>query len=215
MGKLKDRMLELMTIRNYSKKTIQAYVSHITAYTRYFGKSPAEMGEEEMRKYLFYLKDEKRTSWSNINVAYNALKYFSEKVLDRDFELAKIPRPRGQWKLPEVLSESEVKMILAAVENIKHQVMLMGAYSAGLRLSEVTHLKVSDIDSERNLIRVSQGKGQKDRYTILSQVYLSKLKTYWNIHRPTTWLFPGTNKSKRISESTIQKVFTTAKKKLA
>ena len=215
MGKLKDRMLELMTIRNYSKKTIQAYVSHITAYTRYFGKSPAEMGEEEMRKYLFYLKDEKRTSWSNINVAYNALKYFSEKVLDRDFELAKIPRPRGQWKLPEVLSESEVKMILAAVENIKHQVMLMGAYSAGLRLSEVTHLKVSDIDSERNLIRVSQGKGQKDRYTILSQVYLLKLKTYWDIHRPTTWLFPGTNKSKRISESTIQKVFTTAKKKLA
>ncbi len=207
MGKLRDRMLELMTISNYSKKTIQAYVSHITAYTRYFGKSPALMGEEEMRKYLFYLKDEKRTSWSNINVAYNALKYFSEKVLDRDFELAKIPRPRGQWKLPEVLSESEVKMILAVVENIKHQVMLMGAYSAGLRLS--------DIDSERNLIRVSQGKGQKDRYTILSQVYLLKLKTYWDIHRPTTWLFPGTNKSKRISESTIQKVFTTAKKKLA
>ena len=177
MGKLRDRMFELMTIRNYSQKTIQAYVSHITAYTRHFGKSPAEMGEEEMRKYLFYLKDEKRTSWSNINVAYNALKYFSEKVLDRDFELAKIPRPRGQWKLPEVLSEPEVKMILGAVENIKHQVMLMGAYSAGLRLSEVTHLKVSDIDSERKLIRVSQGKGQKDRYTILSQVYLSKLKT--------------------------------------
>ncbi len=215
MGKLKDRMLELMTIRNYSKKTIQAYVSHITAYTRYSGKSPTEMGEEEMRKYLFYLKDEKRTSWSNINVAYNALKYFSEKVLDRDFELAKIPRPRGQWKLPEILSESEVKMILAAVENIKHQVMLMGAYSAGLRPSEVTHLKVCDIDSERNLIRVSQGKGQKDRYTILSQVYLSKLRIYWDIHHPTTWLFPGTNKSKRISESTIQKVFTTAKKKLA
>ncbi len=215
MGKLKDRMLELMTIRNYSKKTIQSYVSHITAYTRYFGKSPAEMGEEEMRKYLFYLKDEKRTSWSNINVAYNALKYFSEKVLDRDFELAKIPRPRGQWKLPEVLSELEVKKILGAVENIKHQVMLMGAYSAGLRLSEVTHLKVSDIDSERKLIRVSQGKGQKDRYTLLSDIYLSKLKTYWDIHRPTTWLFPGSNKSNRISESTVQKVFTTAKKKLA
>ncbi len=93
--------------------------------------------------------------------------------------------------------------------------MLMGAYSAGLRLSEVTHLKVGDIDSERNLIKVTQGKGQKDRYTILSQVYLSKLKTYWDIHRPTTWLFPGSNKSNRISESTIQKVFTTAKKKLA
>lgn len=213
MGKLKDRMLELMTIRNYSKKTIQAYVYHITAYARYFGKSPAEMGKEEMRKYLFYLKDEKRTSWSNINVAYNALKYFSEKVLDRDFELAKIPRPRGQWKLPEVLSGLEVKMILGAVENLKHQAMLMGAYSAGLRLSEVTHLKVSDIDSERKLIRVSQGKGQKDRYTILSDVYLSKLRTYWGIHHPTTWLFPGNNKSNRISESTIQKVFITAKKK--
>ncbi len=117
-----------------------------------------------MRKYLFYLKDEKRTSWSNINVVYNALKYFSEKVLDRDFELAKIPRPRGQWKLPEVLSESEVKKILGVVENLKHQAMLMGAYSAGLRLSEVTHLKVSDIDSERKLIRVSQGKGQKARF---------------------------------------------------
>ncbi len=117
--------------------------------------------------------------------------------------------------MPEVLSESEVKKILGVVENIKHQVMLMGAYSAGLRLSEVTHLKVGDIDGERNLIRVSQGKGQKDRYTILSQVYLSKLRTYWNIHRPTTWLFPGTNKSNRISESSIQKVFTAAKKKLA
>jgi site-specific recombinase XerD len=214
MGKLKEQMLELMTIRNYSKRTIQAYVYHVTAYTKLFGKSPEDMGSEEMRKYLFYLKDEKRTSWSNINVAYNALKYFSEKVLDRDFELAKIPRPRGQWKLPEVLSELEVKMILGVVENIKHQVMLMGAYSAGLRLSEVTHLKVGDIDSERNLIRVSQGKGQKDRYTILSQVYLSKLRTYWDIHRPTTWLFPGNNKSNRISESTIQKVFIAAKKKL-
>ena len=189
MGKLKDRMLELMIIRNYSKKTIQAYVSHITAYTRCFGKSPAEKGE--VRKYLFYLKDEKRTSWSNINEAYNALKYFSEKVLDRDFELAKILRPRGQLKLPEVLSESEVKMILAAVENIKHQIMLMGAYSAGLRLREVTHLKVSDIDSERNLIRVSQGKGQKDRYTILSQVYLLILETQSKYHRHrTTELYP-------------------------
>lgn len=215
MGELKDRMYELMTIRNYSKKTIQAYMSHITAYSKYFWKSPKDMGPEEMRKYLFHLKDEKHTSWSNINVAYNALKYFSEKVLERNFELDKIPRPRGQWKLPEVLSELEVKMILGAVENLKHQAMLMGAYSAGLRLSEVTHLKVSDIDSQRKVIRVSQGKGQKDRYTILSDVYLSKLQTYWNIHRPRTWLFPGNNKSERISESTIQKVFSATKKKLA
>ncbi len=215
MGVLRDQMQMDMELRNLSPRTIQAYVWHVAAYTRLFGRSPAEMGEEQIRSYLHYLRTERKVSWSNVNIAYSALKFFYVNTLHRDWRVDKIPRPKKEKKLPVVLSPSEVKRIFDAVGDLKHRVILMTIYSAGLRVSEVAHLKVTDIDSQRMQIRVDQGKGKKDRYTLLSETLLKDLREYWSVNRPQTWLFPGGKKGHPILECTIQKVFKEAKKKPA
>lgn len=159
MGKLKEQMIMEMELRNFSPKTIEGYLGHMTAFTRLFRKSPAEIGEVEIRQYLHHLKTVKGTGWSNINVGYSALKFFYTKTLHRDWNVEHIPRPKGEKRLPNVLSRSEVADIFDATANLKHCVMLMSTYSGGLRVSETAHLKISDIDSRRMLIRVDQGKG--------------------------------------------------------
>lgn len=112
MGRLRDQMLMEMELRNFSPKTIQAYLWHMIAFTRLFGKSPEEMGEDEIRKYLHYLKTVKKVGWSNINIAYSALKFFYVATFHREWSLDKIPRPKGEKKLPVVLSPSEVRRFL-------------------------------------------------------------------------------------------------------
>lgn len=213
MGKLKDQMVMEMELRNYSPRTVKGYLGHMVAFTRFLGKSPAEMGETEIRQYLHYLKTEKRVSWSNINVGYCALKFFYTKTLHRNWNVEHIPRPKAPKTLPNVLSRSEVGKIFDATENLKHRVILMTAYSGGLRVSEVAHLKISDIDSSRMVIRVDQGKGKKDRYTLLSEVLLKELRCYYRLWRPTTWLFPGKDRDKPIDVGSIQRVFKRAKEK--
>ena len=213
MGKLREQMVEEMESRNFSPKTIKAYLGHMVAFTRLLGRSPAEMGEDEIRRYLQYLRKEKKVSWSNINIAYCALKFFYVETLHREFPVKKIPRPKGEKKLPVVLSQSEVKAVFDAIANLKHRVILMTTYSGGLRVSEVANLRVCDIDSKRMQIRVNQGKGKKDRYTLLSSVLVEHLRTYWRTYHPTTLLFPGSHNDKPINITTIQKVFKLAKKK--
>lgn len=213
MGKLREQMVEEMELRNFSPKTIKAYLGHMVAFTRFLRKSPAEMGEDEVRRYLQYLRKEKQVSWSNINIAYCALKYFYVETLHREFPIKKIPRPKGEKKLPVVLSLCEVKAIFDVIVNLKHRVILMTTYSGGFRVSEVAHLRVTDIDSKRMQIRVEQGKGKKDRYTLLSPALLEHLRTYWRYYHPTTWLFPGNRNDKPVGITTIQKVFKNAKKK--
>jgi site-specific recombinase XerD len=176
-------------------------------------KSPAEMGEEEVRQYLHHLKTVKKVSSSNINIAYWAMHFFYVKTLHREWKVEKIPHPKTEKKLPVVLAQEEVKKLLEAVSNLKHRVMLMTAYSGGLRVSEVAELKVTDIDSKRMLIRVEQGKGRKDRYTLLSQTLLEELRNYYKAHRPNKWLFPGSRPNEPIDAGSIQRVFKHAKKK--
>lgn len=213
MGKLRDQMKMELELRNYAAKTIQAYLGHMTAYTRLFMKSPAEMGEEEVRKYLHHLKTVKKVSSSNVNIGYCALRFFYVKTLHRDWNVEKIPHPKKEKKLPVVMSREEVKKLLEVVSNLKHRVMLMAAYSAGLRVSEVAHLKLVDIDSQRMLIRVEQGKGKKDRYTLLSQTLLENLRLYYKTYRPQKWLFPGSQSDQAIDPRSIQRIFKRAKKK--
>jgi len=213
MGKLKDQMLMDMELSNYRPKTIQAYLGHMTNFTRMHMRSPAEMGEGEIRQYLYHLKTEKKTSWSNINCGYCALKFFYTKTLHRSWNVDHIPRPKGEKRLPVVLSRSEIKKLFDAACNLKHLVMLMTTYSGGLRVSETAHLKISDIDSSHMLIRINQGKGRKDRYTLLSKVALKELRSYYLKYRPTEWLFPGRDKNKPIDTSTIQSLFKQAKNK--
>jgi integrase/recombinase XerD len=213
MGKLRDQMKMELELKNYAPKTIKAYLGHMEAYTRLFMKSPAEMGEDEVRKYLHHLKTVKKVSTSNINIAYWALHFFYVKTLHRDWKVEKIPRPKKEKKLPVVLAQEEVRKLLATVSNLKHRVILMAAYSGGLRVSEVANLKVADIDSQRMMIRVEQGKGKKDRYTLLSKTLLENLRLYYKAHRPKKWLFPGNRPDEPIDAGSIQRVFKRAKKK--
>lgn len=193
MGKLQDLMLREMELKGYSERTIKSYLGHMKRYSSYLGTSPAEAGEVEVKRYLHHLIRDQKQSRSYVNQTYSALKVFYDKVVKRPGVVGQLPRIKQAKKLPVVLSTDEVKRLLNALTNLKHRTILTVIYSAGLRLAEVCHLKVSDIDSSRMLIRVQQGKGMKDRYTILAKGTLHLLRLYWQAYRPTDWLFPGQN----------------------
>ena len=137
MGALRDRMLANMHLRDFSPTTIEAYLWHMTEFTRYFGKSPDLLGEEEVRRYLLYLSDERKVSWSSINVGYSALKFFYVNTLHRDWQVNKIPRSKCRQYLPVVTSHSELAQLFAATSNLKHRTIFRTIYSAGLSVSEL------------------------------------------------------------------------------
>ena len=213
MGKLREQMKMDLKLKGYSPKTQAAYLGYTKNFVRYFGRSPAKMGEKEIREYLYHLVTEKDLGDSSINSAYSALKFFYKTTLCRDWNMAKIPRRKPEKRLPVVLDGSEIKQLLVVTANLKHRALLMITYSAGLRVSETAHLKVSDIDSKRMQLRIAQGKGKKDRYALLSPVTLNLLRDYWRQYRPFSWLFPGRSPERPISTRTIQKVFEKAKRK--
>ena len=215
MGALRDRMFADLRMRNLSPRTITAYLWHVREFTRYFGKAPDLLGEEEVRQYLQYLLDERKASWSKMNVGYSALKFFYVTTLRRDWQVEKIPRPKGEKRLPVVLSRDEVHALFSVTANQKHRVIFKTIYSAGLRISEASHLRLHHIESDSMRIRVEQGKGKKDRYTLLSETALVELRDYWRAYRPSSWLFYGANKERPINVSTIQVAFQRAKKKPA
>ena len=184
-------MLEDMGIRNLAENTQSAYLQQIAAYSRYFNRSPDQLGPEEIRTYQLYLMEVRALTPSSICVATGALRFLYRVTLKRTWAVEEIPMPKRPRKLPEILSPEEVMHFLNAITNHKHRAILMTAYAAGLRVSEATHLKVTDIDSQRMMLRVEQGKGMKDRYVMLSPRLLDVLRTYWKSARPTRWMFPG------------------------
>lgn len=191
MTPLRQRMLEDMGIRNLAENTQSAYLQQVAAYSRYFGRSPDQLGPEEIRTYQLYLMEVRALTPSSICVATGALRFLYKVTLKRTWAVEEIPMPKRPRKLPEILSPEEVMHFLNAITNHKHRAILMTAYAAGLRISEATHLKVTDIDSQRMMLRVEQGKGMKDRYVMLSPRLLDVLRTYWKSARPTRWMFPG------------------------
>jgi site-specific recombinase XerD len=210
MGKLRDQMEMDMRLRRFSPKTIACYLACMKGVAKHFRKSPAELGDEEIRAYLYCLMEERKVSQSVLVQTYSALKFFFEKTLQKQWNAFRIPRCKQRRKLPGVLTREEVESILSATKNLKHRAILMTIYSAGLRIGEVTRLKVSDIDSGRMMIRVNEGKGLKDRYTLLGERNLEMLRRYWKAYRPLEWLFPGRNASGPVSISAIQRVFKTS-----
>jgi len=213
MGKLRDQMEMDMRLRRFSPKTIACYLACMKGVAKHFCKSPAELGDEEIRVYLHYLMEERKVSQSVLVQTYSALKFFFEKTLQKQWNAFRIPRCKQRRKLPGVLTREEVESILSATKNLKHRAILMTIYSAGLRIGEVTRLKVSDIDSGRMMIRVNEGKGLKDRYTLLGERNLEMLRRYWKAYRPSEWLFPGRNACDPVSISAIQRVFKTSLEK--
>ena len=214
MSILRDRMIRDMQIRRFSGSTQAAYLREVAGLAKHFHRSPERMDQQLLQDYILFLLTERKLAWSSVNVATAALRFFYTVTLDRrDLALA-IPPRKTPRHLPEVLSAAELQPLFDIL-NPKHRVLLMTTYAAGLRVSEVVRLKVRDIDSHRMMIRVEEGKGEKDRYTILSQRLLQELRTYWQIHRPQLWLFPGQQPGDSISIRTAQQVFTQAKTRAA
>jgi integrase/recombinase XerD len=205
MTPLRKRMVEEMKLRNFAPKTIELYVDNVAKFAKHFGKSPELLGEEQVRQYLVHLVEERKLAWGTYNQALAALRYLYRWVLKRGEVVRDIRGPRRVRHLPVVLSLDEVSRFFAAVVAYKHRMILMTAYSAGLRISEVINLQVSDIDSARMVIRVRQGKRSKDRYTVLSPVLWEMLRHYCWAARPVSYLFPGRSLHKPMSDSQVQR----------
>ena len=205
MTPLRQRMIDDMQLRHMSPRTIRTYTDHIAKFARYFGTSPARLGPAEIRRYQLYLIHEKAASWSAYNQCVCALRFLYGITLKQGVEISDIPFPRRERKLPVILSPAEVLQFLDAITSLKYRAILMTAYAAGLRLSEVTGLHVSDIDSRRMVIRIRQGKGRRDRYVMLSPALLRILRLYWQAARPTAWLFPSRKPDQPISSTAVQR----------
>lgn len=201
-----ERFTRELKLRGYSFRTRKAYLGHLRRMADAFDDPLDRLTNDQIRIYLVSVLD-RGVSHSYVNQCISALKILYTSVFRQDRPIDGLPRPRKERKLPTVLGREEVLRILGAVRNVKHRVILLLTYSAGLRVGEVTRLRREDIAVERGLIHVRQSKGRKDRYTVLSQVALEALNSYLDKVRPTTWLFPGARRDRHLHERSVQKVF--------
>jgi integrase/recombinase XerD len=189
---LRQRMIEDMTARRYKEKVQKDYVRHVKNFAAFLGRSPDTASSEDVRRYQLHMATQ-RIGAPSINAAIAALRFFFNVTLERPDlvrHLTSVHKPR---RAPVVLNQDEVVRLLAAAPGLKYKAAFGVAYGAGLRVSEVVALKVSDIDSKRMTLRVEQGKGQRDRYVMLSPQLLEWLREWWRAARPQAWLFPGQN----------------------
>jgi site-specific recombinase XerD len=207
MTTLRKSTLEYMQLKDYAPSTIRSYIRYLSRYSQHFGCCPSELRLQDAAQYLLYLKQERKLSASSLNAAYSALKILYVHVLKRPWDSSILPRPRRRKSLPYILSKDEVNRILNVCRNVKHRTILMLMYSAGLRISEVVRLKIIDIDSNRMSIRVDQGKGNKDRYSVLSKLMLKQLRFYWKVYQPHKWLFIGQDGASPYSSRSVQQIF--------
>ena len=209
---LLEEMTKELRLRGYRAKTRKAYLGHVKRFVQYYGKTPRSLREIEARNYVYHLL-EKGASHSYVNQCVSALKFLFHRVLKYQHPLENLPRPQKEHKLPTVLSQVEILLLLNAVKNLKHLAIMLLTYSGGLRLGEVVRLKVEDIDLDRKLIHIRQGKHRKDRYTMLSKFAQKAVQDYKCQYQPQTWLFPGAKPGRHLTERSVQKVFDRAYKK--
>jgi integrase/recombinase XerD len=200
-----------LKIRRYSSNTRKAYQEKIRRYGEFVQKDVSVVDEAEIRNYLYFLVEHKGVSLSYLNQTISAIKFLYNYVLKMPRTIADIPRPRSEHKLPVVLSRDEVIRLFKAITNPKHRVLLMFAYSAGLRVSETVRLRTEDIDSDRGLIHVKGAKGKKDRYTTLSIVAYETLKYYRKLVQLRGWLFPGQDEERHLTSRTAERVIENAR----
>ena len=200
-------MLQEMQLRNYSPGTINCYLSSLSLLSKFYNTSPDKINREQVKDYLHHRITKGVYSTAFINQTISAYRLLQVNVLGRDWETIKIDRPRIDRSLPVILSQSEIKRILEVPTNIKHRAILMLAYSSGMRLNEIRHLKPKDIDPERMMIRVSNGKGNKARDTLLSSKTLSILRKYYKKHHPKKYLFEGSRPGDMLSLSMYRYIF--------
>jgi integrase/recombinase XerD len=213
MDTVREKMLAELQLRGITPRTQTAYLREIAKLETYFNRSPEELGEEEVKEYLVHMLEDRGLSSGTYKYYAAGIKFLYRTTLNRGEVVEKIKYPKAKIKLPVVLDLSEVRTMLSVMENLKHRAVLTITYSAGLRVSETAHLKVTDIDSKRMMVRVRQGKGGKDRYTILSKTTLECLREYWRAYRPKDWLFEGQKEGSHICYTSIRNIFVEAKER--
>jgi site-specific recombinase XerD len=203
MTPLRQRMIEDMELKQMPKNTQRAYIRNVAALAQFFGKSPDQLNREQIRKYLVYLVREKKCAGSTYRQILSSIRFFYGKTLGKDWVVPGIQQTRVEKKLPVVMSMDEVDRFFEALKSLKYRAILMAAYAGGLRVSEVVKLRVGDIDSDRMMVRIDQGKGGKDRYVPLARRLLVVLREYWKAARPEGYLFPGRKPGRHITETTV------------
>lgn len=204
MGELKERMKADLELRCYSKSTQDEYLRYAERFAGHYMRSPAEMGESQVREYLLHVKRDEKVGPATLKGNVAALKFFYTHPLRRPEEVARIPWPKVPRPLPDILSGSEVGCLLTSIHSFHHRVITMTAYGSGLRIGEACSLKPEDIDSKRMLIHIRDGKRRRDRYVMLPERVLKWLREYWRMARPRSpWLFPGRDPEHHISKSAV------------
>jgi len=214
MTPLRQRMLDALILRGMALRTQESYTDAVSRLARHYGRSPDTLSAEQVREFLLHLLRDRQRSRSTVNQYGCAFRFFFGTVLDRDGKQFHIPLGIAPQRLPEILSREEIARLLAATTRLGPRTFLMLAYGTGLRLSELCHLRVCDIDShaDRMCIRVEQGKGGKDRYVPLAPDVLQALRTWWRSSHPQVWFFPGqADPSQPIGDATPQKWYQAAR----
>ena len=214
MHTLREKMKDEMQLRGFSAGTQQKYLYELIKLNKYYQLSPARLSQEEIKGYLLYLISERKLAASTHNVAVHALRFFYDVVLRRTISYYDFPLCKEPKKLPDILSTEEVADLIKGALNIKQRAMLVLAYGAGLRSSEVANLKVEDIDSKRMQLHIRNGKGGKDRYVVLSPVMLNELRNYWRKSRSkvqSSWIFPGQSANRAVTPANVAGAFNKAK----
>lgn len=212
MTPLRQKMIDGMKMRNFSPRTQQAYLKAVETLALFYDRSPENLTSSQLDQYIIYLLNDRKLSWSSCNVAISAFKFLYYQIIKTDELVFSVPRRKKQTRLPAVYSKDELDQIFINSKPLRNKILLETTYAAGLRVSELVSLKLTDLDSSRMMIRVDQGKGNKDRYTILSGNLLDDLRLYWKVYRPAYWLFPRKTGSRHISADCAQKVYYTAVK---
>ncbi len=212
MMELRQQFERHLTLHRLSPKTNAAYMNAVKSLVGYYRQSPDKLTDAQIQDYLEYIIADRKLAWSSCNVQFSGIKRFYKHVLKRVPKLSIPPRPREK-KIFMALSREEVDHILAACNNLKHYTLLLAVYSAGLRVSEAVKLQPIHIERSRKMIRIEQGKGRKDRYTILSDTLLKSLELYWRAYRPGEWIFFGKTKTKPMPIETAQRIYYKAKLK--
>jgi len=213
MGEFRDRMERDLQIRGFSRSTQQCYLARMKAMVRFFMRPPDELTLEDIHSYQLHLTRDRKVCWSSFNQSVCAIRFFYGVTLNKDWDIQRIPYQKTGRKLPVILSGEEVLKLFQVVTNLKHRSILMTAYAGGLRVSEVTHLRVSDVDGQRMMLRVEQGKGRQDRYVMLSHKLLTVLREYWKTYKTRHWLFTGQNPERPLTRASVHKFFHKARRK--
>lgn len=212
MTALRTEMIKQMQVHRLAPKTQRAYIDAVKGLATFYRQSPERLTPRHLQDYVHHLLVQRKLAWSTCNIAIHAFRFLYVKTLNQDDVRLNLPPCKREQKLPEVLSTQEVERLLTRLGNPKHRVLLMTTYAAGLRVSEVVRLQLTDIDSQRMAIRVRQGKGRKDRETLLSSRLLIELRAYWKRERSRPWLFPGQDRQRPLSVGCAQRIYYKAKR---